>query len=1063
VLGKAMRWRLIGPFRGGRVTAVAGHPQDPLVFYFGACNGGIWRTDNAGATWRNVSDGYVRSASVGALAVSPSHPHVLYAGMGEACIRSNVSHGDGVYRSDDGGRTWRWLGLEDTRHIARVRVDPYDPDRVYVAALGHAFGPNRQRGIFRSLDGGRTWQHVLFVDEDTGACDLSLDPLRPHVLYAALWRGRRLPHALESGSETGGLWRSLDGGDTWERLSGRGGFPGGLVGRLGVSASPAQEGRVYAVVEADKGRGGVYRSDDGGEHWERVCEEPALLQRPWYYQHIFAHPTEPDTVYVLNVEAWRSTDGGRTFQGVPAPHGDHHDLWIDPQRPWRMIEGNDGGAMVSLDAGRTWSTLMNQPTAQFYHVTTDRTYPYRVYGAQQDNTTLCGPSRSHRPAISNAEWHSVGGGESGYIAVRPDNPDIVYAGNYMYLSRFDRKTGQARNILPWPESTLGQGAGEARYRFQWTFPILVSPHDPSVLYVAANVVFRSQDEGQTWEVISPDLTRNDPQRLSSSGGPITKDNTAAEYYCTIFALAESPVEKGRLWAGTDDGRVHVSPDGGRTWVEVTPPEDLLPPWTLVSMLEPSPHDPQVVYLAATRAKLDDLRPILLRTRDGGHTWQPIVEGIPADEPTRAVRADPVRPGLLYAGTERGVYVSLDDGDHWEPLGTGLPVVPVHDLAVHEDDLVAATHGRSFWILDDISPLRQVTEATQRASVHLFTPRPTVRGEPWWGWTSKEGHHGYVHMDNALATWERPYGEEDGAEPSPRMLDAGENPPAGVILTYRLDEAAAQRRVVLRIRDAHGHVVRTYTSDEPPSSPRTDEEAWQREPRLPATPGYHRFVWDMRYPGPGPLPRGVFWSGSRRGPWAPPGKYEAELEAGDLTVRVPVHVILDPRVTTPPEDLEAQFALSWRIVRTLSQVHEAVRAIHAARSQAQGWRERVRGAPHEAAVARACDALEEALAPIEDRLFAAKARHRDDLLHFPMRLSEKLDALLQALQRSDNRPTQAMEEVYRHLDSQVRQERQTLRQVLKERLAALEDALRQAGLPLVGVALSEEGEEKAGEG
>lgn len=1037
-----LEWRLIGPHRGGRVVAVAGHPADPLTFYFGACDGGVWKSENAGQTWRNVSDGFVRTAAVGAIAVASSDPNVVYAGMGEACIRSNVSHGDGIYRSTDGGETWEHLGLTDTRHVARIRIDPADANRVYVAALGHAFGPNDQRGIFRSVDGGRTWQHVLFQDADTGACDLSMDPLNSRILYAAFWHGRRTASGLTSGSETGGLWRSLDGGDTWVRLNGRGGFPEGLLGRIGVSASRARAGLVYAAVEAP-GDGGIYRSDDRGEHWERVNEERSLQQRAWYYEHIFAHPTEAETIYVLNVEAWCSTDGGRTFTQISTPHGDNHDLWIDPENPSRLIEGNDGGAIVSLDGGLTWSSLVNQPTAQFYHVTADHQFPYRVYGAQQDNTTLAGPSRSHRGAITMAEWEEVGGGESGYIAVRPDDPDVVFAGSYMYLSRFDRRTKQTRMILPWPEDTLGYGSGDARYRFQWTFPVLLSPHDPNVLYAAGNVVFRSTNEGQSWDIVSPDLTRADPDRMIASGGPITKDNTGAEYYCTIFALAESPVTSGVLWAGSDDGLVHLSRDSGATWTNVTPPSDLFPEWTLVSMIEPSPTRPASAYLVGTRYKLDDLRPFVLRTDDYGTTWTAIQGGIPLDEPTRALRCDPTREGLLYLGAERGVYVSSDDGTSWEPLGSGLPVVPVHDLVIRDGDLVAATHGRSFWILDDLTPVRQPASAL--GPICLYPPRPTVRMEAAWGFTTREGRHGHLHMDNATARWTRGYPARKGEAVPMRFTDAGQNPPSGVMFTYRLDAHAATETVTLRISDTSGQVLRTFTSEEPPKEPRNDAEAWQREPRLPTREGITRFVWDMRHAGPEFLPKGVFWAGSRTGPLVSPGTYTAELQAGDRQSRVSFEIVPDPRVATPLSDLQAQSELALRIRDTISEAHRAVRTIHSLRAQAQIWADRTHEGPHGEAVEAARQALDGALTPIEEALLQTKARHHEDVLNFPVRLNDKLASLMWAVEEGDYGPTDAMVELFEELRRQVERERRALATAVANHLSALNRAVRTANL------------------
>jgi photosystem II stability/assembly factor-like uncharacterized protein len=1034
----ALRWRNIGPQRGGRCVAVAGDPAEPRVFYFGAVNGGVWKTESGGITWRNVSDGFFRSASVGAVAVAPSDRNVVVVGMGEACIRGNVSSGDGVYRSDDGGATWRHLGLADTRHIARVRIDPRDPDRIYVAALGHAFGPNPERGVYRTTDGGAHWQRVLYVDDTAGACDLSLDPLNPRILYAAIWRARRTPYSLDAGGPPGGLFRSADGGDTWTDLTAAPGMPEGAKGRIGVSASGARPGRVFAAVEAEEG--GLFRSDDGGAHWERVSAQPGLRQRPWYYQHVFADPSDAETVYVLNVEAFRSVDGGRTFTAWPAHHGDHHDLWIDPRRPGRMIQGHDGGAQVTYDGGLTWSSVHNQPTAQFYHVTTDRRFPYRVYGAQQDNTTLCVPSRSDLAAIDDATTYAVGGGECGYIQVRPDQPDVVYAGNYGLLTRFDGRTRQSRNITPWPDIPLGWGAGDLKYRLQWTFPVLLSPHDPDTLYVGANVLFRSRDEGQTWQVVSPDLTRADPERMQPSGGPITKDNTGAEYYCTIFALAESPLQQGVLWAGSDDGLVHLSRDGGATWTKVTPPD--LPEWSLVSMIEASPHDAATAYLAATRYKLDDFRPYLFRTRDYGQTWQEISDGIPDDEATRAVRADPARPGLLYCGTERGAYVSFDDGDRWRPLGAGLPVVPVHDLEVHDEDLVAATHGRGFWILDDVTPLRQPEGAASPATVHLFVPAPALRLRVSRGWARMEGAYGFVSTVSGTVSWERRRAPD--GELAPVFTDAGENRAPGALVTYTLPEAAAEP-VTLEFLDAGGAVVRRFTSA-PPEAPAG--EGAEPEPRLAAAAGTHRFVWDLRTEPLPPLPEGMFWSGQRRGPMVPPGTYLVRLTVGDAVVSQVLTVRSDPRVETPSEDLAAQYDLLRRIQASVGEGLRAARVAREVSAEAQRWAKRLEGTEAAATAKELAQALTDALAEVAQRVVQTKARHGEDLLNFPSRATERLSDLAEAVAMGDFRPTDAMEAAYAALAAEVEAAWQDLRQVLAERLEPLNALVAQAQLPPV---------------
>ena len=654
---------------------------------------------------------------------------MIYAGMGESCIRGDVSYGDGVYKSTDGGKTWVHLGLEDTRQIARIRVHPKDPDLVYVAAFGHAFGPNRQRGIFRSKDGGTSWDQVLFRSENAGAIDLCLDPNNPRILYAAIWEAWRTPWSLTSGGPGSGIFKSTDGGDSWQEITGNPGLPAGLKGRIGIAASAAKPGRVWATVEAEDIA--LFRTDDGGATWEKVSDDQDIQGRPWYYQHVFADPRDPEIVWVLNYQAWKSIDGGKNFQKVSTPHGDNHDLWIDPRDSRRMIEGNDGGACVSFNGGESWSTIYNQLTAQFYHVAADNQFPYRVYGTQQDNSAISVPSATHKGAIPWGDCYVVGNSESGHIAVHPEDPNIVIsgavgssAGGGGNLLRYDHRTGQVRIITVWPELGTGRGAIEMKYRFQWTYPIQLSPHDPDVLYVAGNLVFRSHDQGGTWEAISPDLTRNDITKMETSGGPITRDTSGAETYGTIFAFAESPHQRGVFWAGGDDGLVHISMDGGGTWQDVTPPN--LPAWTLISMIEVSPHEPEAVYLAATRYKLDEPSPMLFKTSDYGKSWTDISQGVPEADYTRVIREDPARRGLLYAGTETGIYVSFDDGASWISMQGNLPVVPVYDLLVKDNDLVAATHGRSFWVLDDLTPLRQVTTGVIEKPVHLMQPRITVR-------------------------------------------------------------------------------------------------------------------------------------------------------------------------------------------------------------------------------------------------------------------------------------------------------------------------------------------------
>ena len=998
----AMHWRNIGPHRGGRVVAVTGHPTDLTTFFMGSTGGGVWKTRNAGITWQNVSDGFFETSSVGAIAVAPSDPEVVYVGMGEACIRGNVSPGNGVYRSTDGGKTWTHLGLADTHHISRIRVHPTNPNWVMVAALGHAFGPNAERGVYRSTDGGQRFDKVLARSENTGAIDLAMDPNNPRILFAALWQVRRKPWALESGGPESGLWRSTDGGTTWVDVSHVPGLPEDeALGRIGVTVSGAFPGRVYTIIEAKEGA--LFRSDDGGDHFQRCSEASGLRTRPWYYSHVFADPVDPDTVYVLNSTFFKSVDAGKTFAPVATPHGDHHDLWIDPRNPDRMIHGADGGAAVSLDGGRSWSSIHNQATAEFYHVTTDTRFPYRVYGAQQDNTTISVPSRSDLVALSQREWRDEGGAESGYIQVRPDNPDIVYAGSSGggeggRITRVNHRSGQQKDVSPWPERTAGMASEEYTHRFQWTTPILLSPHDPNVLYVAGNRIFRSRDQGQSYEIISEDLTRRDPATLKPSGGPITKDHTGVEVYGTVFALAESPKQRGVLWAGTDDGRVHLSQDDGRSWREVTP--SAFRPWTLVSIIEPSPHDPATAYLAATRYKLDDFTPYLYRTTDFGATWTLITRGILATHYARVVRADPACQGLLYCGTERGVYVSFDDGEHWETLQMDLPTVPIHDLAVAGSDLVAATHGRSFWILDDLSPLRALQADPDRGKPRLFAPRATHRLPTKAGlWLNDE-----IPLDRPAASMEWPtasvfYTVNRGQNGEPPVLaDGGQNHPDGAILLYWLPKDAPGA-VAIRIRDAAGAEVRTYlsTSDKP------------KEPKPSTQAGSHRLIWDLRAEPLAPIPGTEPSDWSRVAPLMPPGDYAVELVLeGDspTTLRQPLSLLADPREPdVTAADFAAQHRLTAALAADIAEIRRTVGAIRRQKAQMDAWCDRVKDTDHHPTLTEARDAAKAALEAVEGELVQIRSKSPDDDLQYAHRIDMQLAYLVYVAESGDGAPTQ----------------------------------------------------------
>ena len=763
----ALSWREIGPYRGGRSVAVAGSAARPLEFWMGTTGGGVFKTTDGGASWDPATDKYF-GGTIGAIGVSESNPDIVYVGAGEFDIRGNVSHGDGVWKTTDDGKTWESLGLTETRQISRVIVDPHNPDVVYVGALGHVWAPNAERGVYKTTDGGKTWRKVLFRNDSTGVSDMAMDPNDPNTLYAAMWQAGRKPWLLVSGGAGSGIFKTTDGGEHWTELTHNPGLPKGIIGDIGITVSPADPQRVYAIVESDSG--GVFRSDDGGATWTRTNQERKLRQRAWYYSRIFADPKDSNTVYVVNVSFFRSTDGGKTFNPIAVPHGDNHDLWIAPNDPKRMIESNDGGATVTFDGGKAWSDE-DYATAQFYHVTTTTDFPYKVCGAQQDNSTLCGPSR-WPGGIPISEWQEVGGGESGYIQVRPDSTNIVYAGSYAYLSRMDLSNGQRRDIIPWPDNPMGHSAEDLKYRFQWTFPILISPHDPNTLYLGSQVLFRTHNGGQSWEIASPDLTRHDPATLGPSGGPITKDQTSVEYYATIFAIAESPVVKGVIWTGSDDGLIYVTRDNGKTWSNVTPKD--LPPFTRISIIDASHFGAGTAYVAANRYQLDDDAPYLYKTSDYGKTWTRIDAGIDRTQFTRTIREDPERRGLLYVGTERGVWVSFDDGSHWQSLQRNLPKVPVHDLEVTQGDLVAATHGRSFYILDDVSALRQLTPEIAQAPMHLFKPRAAYR-----------------------VNWGGGFGGGGGRE-----HPVGKNPPNGAVVYYTL--SSPNQKVTLDFLDAKVH-------------------------------------------------------------------------------------------------------------------------------------------------------------------------------------------------------------------------------------------------------------------
>lgn len=1041
---QALEWRLVGPHRGGRVVAVAGDPHDPATFYFGACAGGVWKTTDGGTYWENVSDGYFRTAAVGAIAVSESDPNVIYAGMGETAIRGNVSHGDGVYKSTDAGKTWSNVGLADTRHIARVRIHPTNPDLVYVAALGHAWGPNAERGLYRSCNGGKNWEKVLFRSEHAGAIDLSMDPNNPRILYVSFWEAQRTPYSLNSGGPGSSLYKSTDGGDTWAELTNKPGLPTGVRGKIGVAVSPARRDRVWALVEAKDGA--LFRSDDGGENWQRLSESGDLRRRAWYYTHIYADPQDAETVWVLNLQCWKSVDGGQNFTAVPTPHGDNHDLWIDPHNTERMIEGNDGGACVTYNGGASWSTILNQPTAQFYHVTADTRFPYHIYGSQQDNTAMALPSYSNLGAITQLEWEKPGGGESGYIAVKPDNPNIIFGGAIGSgaangrLIRYDRSTKQERNVTAWPEDTgWGDPALDLKYRFQWTFPIQFSPHDPNVLYIASNVLMRSTNEGASWELISPDLTRNDPDKLQASGGEITKDNTGAEVYCTIWAFAESPHEKGVFWVGTDDGLVHISRDGGKKWREITPKG--LPEWALISNIDPSPHDKATVYMAVTRYKHDDPAPYLFKTTDYGKSWKPITNGIPANDFTRVIRADPTQPGVLYSGTETGVYFSVDDGDNWSSLQGNLPVAPIYDLMVKDNDLIAATHGRSFWILDDLTPIHQLAKTKGVRDAILFAPRETIRYKAYKRNGNKKGNGKLYTMAGPVVVTYKLRETEDGRAVE-QFLDAGHNPPVGTIITYYLPEEP-EGEVTLTFQTYGGDEIRRFSSEN--SQDKSKQDGKKSEQIVRKTAGIHRFVWDLRYPPASAIPGDKTTEDSLSGPVVAPGKYKVVLNVAGKSMSQEFEVTKDPRTPTTQTDFEAQLKLLRGIRDELSRTHDAVNDSRELRSQLEMLAARARSAGKRN-IAERCGRVCDRLLEIEHALVLEDS---DSPLGYQTRLNEKLATLAGFVDSADFAPTRQAQEVFDSLCERIEAKLKEFDNLRAKDIADINKAVRKSNLEVVG--------------
>ena len=994
-----LRWRSVGPSRGGRSQAVAGSAARPNEYYFGATGGGIWKTTDAGNSWRPVSDKQIRTSSVGAVQIAPSNPDIVYAGMGETQLRGNVIQGDGVYKTTDAGKSWTHIGLEKTQAIARIRIHPTNPDIAFVAALGNPYGPNPERGVFRTKDGGKTWERVLFRDEKTGAVDLVMDPSNPNVMYAGMWEVFRTPHSLSSGGPGSGLFKSTDGGSTWTELTKNPGLPKPLWGKVGIGVSGADPNRLWTIVEAADG--GIFMSDDAGATWKMVNDDRRIRQRAFYYTRIYGDPKAKDTFYVLNTGLYRSVDAGKTLRAIQVPHGDNHDLWIAPDDPRRMANSNDGGANVSINGGETW-TSQRYPTAQFYNVFTTNHVPYHVCGAQQDNSTACVSS-----AGTGEDLYDVGGGESGYIAPDPTDTDVFYAGSYGgLLTRINRRTGEERAINVWPDNPMGHNSGSMTQRFQWTFPIVISPTDPKTVYVTSQHVWKSTNQGQSWQQISPDLSRHDPSTMGDSGGPITLDQTGVETYAVVFALAPSPLDGNLIWAGSDDGLVHVTRDGGANWTKITPPD--LPEFARVSFIDASRHDPGTAYVAANRYQRSDRAPYVYRTTDYGKTWTKIVGGIRPDDFARTIAEDPKRKGLLFLGTETGIYVSFDAGNVWQPFSLDLPTTPVHGIRIKNDDLVIGTHGRSFYVMDNINVLRQIERRTTDEAVVLFKP-----------------------------------------------ADATRSVSRGVAIDYYLKQPAES--VTIDILDAQGATIKSFTGKPAPPAPAAGAAGAPQPPqeeggggfrqapaRVPVQAGLNRFLWDTRYPDATTFPGLIMWAGSVRGPQAPPGQYQVRLTAAGQTKTQPFSIVRKPGIASTDADLQQQFSLARDINAKVSATNEAVLRIRSLKEQVADRTTKAK----DAKIKTAGDALTTKLTDVEGQLYQYRNRSSQDPLNYPIRLNNKLAALQGIVESGDYRPTDQSYAVFKELTSQLETHLGRLDALVKSEVGAFNQMIARKKLPPV---------------
>ncbi len=995
----SIKWRNVGPFRGGRSAAVTGVPGKTNLFYFGSTGGGVWKTEDGGSTWNNISDGYF-GGSIGAVAVSESDNNVIYVGGGEKTVRGNVSYGYGIWKSENAGDSWTFKGLKNSRHVPRIRIHPNNPEIVYAAVLGDLFKSSDERGVYKSIDGGNSWKKVLFANADAGAIDLIIDPNNPRILYASTWRVRRTPYSLSSGGEGSALWKSTNEGATWINISDNKGMPSGTIGIIGIAVSPVKKDRVFAIIEAENG--GVFRSDDGGNNWQKVNDSRSLRQRAWYYSRIYADTKDEDVVYVVNVQYHISKDGGKTFKASSAPHGDHHDLWIAPENSQRMIIADDGGAQVSFNAGENWSTYYNQPTAQFYRVTTDNHFPYRIYGAQQDNSSVRIAHRTDGYSISESDWEATAGGESAHIAVDPLDDDVVYGGSYGgFLTRKNHKTHEVKAINVWPDNPMGYGAEGMKYRFQWNFPIFFSPHNPKKLYTASNHLHVTEDEGQSWKTISPDLTRNDTTKLGPSGGPITKDNSGVEYYCTIFAAIESPYEKGLLWTGSDDGLIHISRDGGTNWENVTPPN--MPEWMMINSIDANPFVKGGAYIAGTRYKSGDYTPYLYKTNDYGKSWTLITNGIDASHFTRVVRADPGKQGLLYCGTESGMYISFDDGVSWKPFQMNLPVVPITDLTIKNKNLIAATQGRSFWMIDDLSPMHQLNSEIIKKHFHLYKPLDSYR-------------MGGGSVKNSRTS--------------------GQNHPGGAIVNFFVKEITDSINISLEFLEKDGSLIKKFSNH---AKEKTDSLAVKK--------GTNMFAWNMRYESAKKFDGMILWWANTSGPKAIPGSYQVKLKVDNDSIVQEMKILTDPRAQSSQEDLRQQFDFLIEIRDKITEAHLAIIDIRKVKTQLGALKEKLDEEKNEQLL-KTIKSIKEKISGVEENLYQTKNKSNQDPLNFPIKLTNKLGHLTALNGYGTSRPTQQETALKTELIHKIDEELAIFKKVINEELPSLNKQVIESKIPFI---------------